>query len=220
MLSRLHLHNFSDFAANQKGVQLSVCAKVTSCLLKHVAVCTMSPDICAALVVCQAAKLPSPRVPGPHVISDVKPPQPVPGSSPELLLLGSSPPVSIYQQHIHGSRGRGLVHSSQCAHHMQYEVLQSVMMLWGLRCANISCIRCWTMSSECIGSAGGSNMWYVHRRLSGENECEIMQYSVINLCKMFQDGQYALMPEAPLAGFWNAMDAMANIKLFRRSCSK
>ena len=175
---------------------------------------------------CSPSCLPSCQAPGSRVhtwsvTSNLHNQSQVPAQTrPELLLLGSSPPVSIYQQHIHGSRGRGLVHSSQCAHHMQYEVLQSVMMLWGLRCAIISCIRCWTMSSECIGLTGGSNMWYVHRRLSGENECEIMQYSVINLCKMFKDGQYALMPEAPLAGFWNAMDAMANIKLFRRSCSK
>ena len=121
MLSRLHLHNFSDFAANQKGVQLSVCAKVTSCLLKHVAVCTMSPDICAALVVCQAAKLPSPRVPGPHVISDVKPRQPVPGPSYRPAQSCSS---ATYPRQQPGA-GSG----SQCAHHMQYEVLQSVMML-------------------------------------------------------------------------------------------
>ena len=170
---------------------------------------------------CSPSCLPSCQAPGSRVhtwsvTSNLHNQSQVPAQTrPELLLPPCLELSATYPRQQPGA-GSG----SQCAHHMQYEVLQSVMMLWGLRCANISCIRGWTMSSDCIGLAGGSNMWYVHRRLSGENECEIMQYSVINLCKMFKDGQYALMPEAPLAGFWNAMYAMENIKLFRRSCSK
>ena len=139
MRSRLHLHNFSDFA-NKKGYNclcnMPFAQKVTNCLLKQVAVCTMSPDICAALVVCQAAKLPSPRVPGPHVISDVKPPQPVPGPSPDQSCSSlAPPPLSRVISNISTAAGGGVwftVHSAHITCSTRFCNLWWCSEVWGV----------------------------------------------------------------------------------------
>ena len=74
------------------------------------------PDICAALVVCQAAKLPSPRVPGPHVISDVKPPQPVPASPDQSCSSLAPPPLSRYISNISTAAGGGVWFTVRTSH--------------------------------------------------------------------------------------------------------